>query len=90
MIKPLKNYCLLKKIENESKEEKIGSIFIQSKDKNTNANVGLVLDVGEEVKNTLITKDSKIIFKEYSTTSYKENETEYLLVKDEDILAVIK
>ena len=47
MIKPLKNYCLLKK-EKIEKETKFGE------------------------------------------TSYKENDEEYLLIKDEDILAVIE
>lgn len=90
MIKPLKNYVLLKKIENESKETKVGSIFIQVKDKDNSVNVGEVLDLGSEVKDTLINKGDKVIYKEYSTTSYKENDVEYLLLKDIDILAIIK
>lgn len=90
MIKPLKNYVLLKKVENESKETKVGSIFIQVKDKDNSVNVGEVLDLGNEVKDTLINKGDKVIYKEYSTTSYKENDVEYLLLKDIDILAIIK
>lgn len=87
MIKPLKNYCLLKKEKVE--EKKVGSIIL-STSKKDDANVANIIEVGEEVKNSDLVKGAKVIFKEYSTTSYKENDEEYLLIKDEDILAVIK
>ena len=87
MIKPLKNYCLLKKEKVE--EKKVGSIIL-SATKKDDANVANVLEVGEEVKNPLLKVGAKVIFKEYSTTSYKDNDEEYLLIKDEDILAVIE
>ena len=87
MIKPLKNYCLLKKEKVE--EKKVGSIIL-SATKKDDANVANILEVGEEVKNPLLKVGAKVIFKEYSTTSYKDNDEEYLLVKDEDILAVIE
>ena len=87
MIKPLKNYCLLKKEKIE--EKKVGSIIL-SATKKDDANVVNILEVGEEVKNPLLKVGAKVIFKEYSTTSYKDNDEEYLLIKDEDILAVIE
>ncbi len=87
MIKPLKNYCLLKKEKVE--EKKVGSIIL-SATKKDDANVANILEVGEEVKNPLLKVGAKVIFKEYSTTSYKDNDEEYLLIKDEDILAVIE
>ena len=87
MIKPLKKYCLLKKEKVE--EKKVGSIIL-STTKKDDANVANILAVGEEVKNPLLKVGAKVIFKEYSTTSYKENDEEYLLIKDEDILAVIE
>lgn len=43
--------------------------------------------VGPEVKG--LKKGDKIVFKEYSTTELKIGETEYLIVKEEDILAKI-
>lgn len=87
MIKPLKNYCLLKKEKVE--EKKVGSIILSAAKKD-DANVANILEVGEEVKNPLLKVGAKVIFKEYSTTSYKNNDEEYLLIKDEDILAVIE
>ena len=31
-----------------------------------------------------------VIFKEYSGTKFKEDETEYMILKEEDILAIIE
>lgn len=87
MIKPLKNYVVLKKEKVE--EKKVGSIILSSTKKD-DANVANIIEVGEEVKNSELVKGAKVVYKEYSTTSYKENDDEYLLIKDEDILAVIK
>lgn len=88
MIKPLKNYVVLKK-EKNLEEKKVGSIILATSKKD-DANVANIIEVGEEVKNSELVKGAKVIYKEYSTTSYKENDDEYLLMKDEDILAVIK
>lgn len=87
-IKPLKNYVVLKK-EKNLEEKKVGSIILATSKKD-DANVANIIEVGEEVKNSELVKGAKVIYKEYSTTSYKENDDEYLLIKDEDILAVIK
>ena len=87
MIKPLKNYVVLKKEKVE--EKKVGSIILSSAKKD-NANVACIVEVGEEVKSKELVKGAKVVYKEYSTTSYKENDDEYLLIKEEDILAVIK
>lgn len=87
MIKPLKNYVVLKK-EKNLEEKKVGSIILATSKKD-DANVANIIEVGEEVKNSELVKGAKVIYKEYSTTSYKENDDEYLLIKDEDILAVI-
>lgn len=87
MIKPLKNYCLLKK-EKIEKETKFGDIIISTK--KDNGTVSKIISVGEDVKNPLLKEGARVIYKEYSTTSYKENGEEYLLIKDEDILAVIE
>ena len=46
-----------------------------------------VESVGPDVKN--IKKGDKIIFKEYSTTDIKLGDTQYLIVKEEDILAIL-
>jgi len=46
-----------------------------------------VQSVGKEVKS--VKKGDKILFKEYSTTEVKIDGTEYILVKEEDILGTI-
>ena len=44
--------------------------------------------VGPDVKS--VKAGDKIIFKEYSTTDVKFESQEYLIVREEDILAIIK
>ena len=44
--------------------------------------------VGPEVKS--VKKGDKIIFKEYSTTNIELDDTEYLIVKEDDVLATLK
>ena len=47
-----------------------------------------VVAVGPDAKAVKI--DQRIIYKEYSTTEVKIDGTEYLILKEEDILATVK
>ena len=47
----------------------------------------VIESVGPEVKT--LKKGDKIVFKEYATTELKIDSTEYLIIKEEDILAKI-
>ena len=47
-----------------------------------------IISVGPEVK--ALKKDDRIIYKEYSTTEIKVSGTEYLILKEEDVLATVK
>lgn len=49
--------------------------------------VASVQAVGPDVKNVKV--GEKILYKEYSTTELKIDGTEYLIVKEEDILATL-
>ncbi|HET6622605.1 MAG TPA: co-chaperone GroES [Candidatus Saccharimonadales bacterium] len=49
--------------------------------------VATVVAVGPDVK--AVKKDDKIVYKEYSTTELKVGEAEYLIVKEEDVLATL-
>lgn len=49
--------------------------------------VAVVEAVGPDVKE--IKKGDRIVYKEYSTTELKINGTEYLIVKEEDVLATV-
>lgn len=50
--------------------------------------VAVVESVGKDVKS--VKKGDRILFKEFSTTEVKLNGTEYLIVKEEDVLATVK
>ena len=47
-----------------------------------------VVAVGPEVK--AIKKDDHIVYKEYTTTELKINNQEYLILKEEDVLAIME
>lgn len=47
-----------------------------------------VVAVGPEVK--AIKKDDYIVYKEYTTTDLKINNQEYLILKEEDVLAIME
>ncbi len=46
-----------------------------------------VVAIGKDVK--LVKANDKILYKEYSTTEIKIDGTEYLIVKEEDILGTV-
>jgi len=50
--------------------------------------VAKVLKVGKDVKS--VKAGDRIVYKSYSTTEVKLDDTEYVLVKEEDILATVK
>jgi chaperonin GroES len=50
--------------------------------------VAKVLKIGKNVKN--VKPGDRIVYKSYSTTEIKIDDTEYILVKEEDILATVK
>lgn len=49
--------------------------------------IAKVVAVGPDVKNLKV--NDRIVYKEYSTTELKVDETEYLIVKEEDVLATV-
>ena len=50
--------------------------------------VAKVLKAGKDVKS--VKAGDRIVYKSYSTTEIKLDDTEYVLVKEEDILATVK
>jgi chaperonin GroES len=50
--------------------------------------VAKVLAVGKEVKQVKV--GDRIVYKSYSTTDVKMGNDEYILVKEEDVLATVK
>ena len=82
-IKPLKDRVVAKK---EKAEEKTASGLLLGTAKEAPA-YATVESVGPDVKG--VKKGDKIIFKDYSTTEVKIGDEEYLIVKEEDILATL-
>ncbi len=73
-------------VREEAKTQTASGIYLpdSSKEKPVMAEVKAV---GGEVKHVKV--GDKIIYKEYSTTELKIDGTEYLIVKEEDILATV-
>ena len=93
MIKPLLDRVVLKAVENEE-TTKSGIVLAQtSKEKPQIAEVvavgpGGMVD-GKEVKMQLVVGD-KVVYSKYAGTTLKYNDDEYIIVKHDDILAIIE
>ena len=83
-LKPLQDRIVAKK---ETPAEKTASGFFMPGDAKEKPSYATVESVGPDVKH--VKKGDKIIFKEYSTTDIKLNSQDYLIVKEEDVLATI-
>ena len=92
MIKPLHDHVLLEKLPNE---KKVGSIVLTTEKKV--GNVATVVAVGEgklddkgNLRKVSVKVGERVIYREYAGTDYEDNGHKYLLLKDEDILAVVE
>lgn len=83
-IKPLGDRVVAIK---EAATTKTASGILLGESNAEKSNVATVESVGSDVKN--IKKGDKIIFREYSATEVKINNDEYLIIKEEDILATL-
>ena len=82
-LKPLTNHVVAKK-EAAMTTTKSGILLGEAKEQPAYA---VVESVGPDVKS--IKKGDKIIFKEYSTSEIKLDDTNYIIVEDKDILATL-
>lgn len=94
MIKPLYNNVLLKKVDASNKTES-GIIITQKEEKEDYAVVVEVsgckeVKVDDKVYEMPLKKGDKVMYKKYSGTDIKDGDEEYILIKAEDILAVVK
>lgn len=83
MIKPLTDRVVAIK---EEPVTQTASGILLGESKETPA-YAVVESVGPDVKQ--VKKGDKILFKEYSTTNVKIENTDYIIVKEEDILATL-
>lgn len=83
-IKPLADRVVA--VREEAKTQTASGIYLPdtAKEKPVLARVEAV---GPDVKG--VKKGDRIIYKEYSTTDLKIDGTEYLIVKEEDVLATV-
>ena len=79
MLQPLHDYVLLKK----EKEEKTTASGIILK-------LAVVASIGADVKDAGYACGDKVLYKEYSGTTMKVDDEEFIVIKDEDIIAVSK
>ena len=94
MIQPLYNNVLLKKVE-AAQTTKSGIILSQREEKEDYAEVVAVsgakeVKVNDHVYEMPIKVGDKVMYKKYSGTEVKDENEEYLLIKAEDILAIVK
>lgn len=83
-IKPLGDRLVAVKQEAQSRTASGLYLPDSSKEKTV---VAIVQAVGPDVK--AVKKDDRIVYKEYATTELKIDGTEYLIVKEEDVLGTL-
>lgn len=86
MLKPLHDYVLLQKVD-EEKTTASGIILSTTKEKSVFAKV---VAMGSDVQNADYQVNDKVLYKEYAGTNIKHENEEYIIIKDEDIIAVNK
>jgi len=84
-IQPLADRVVAKR---EEKEQKTASGLYLPDNAQEQPKTAVVEVVGTDVKN--IKKGDRILFKDFSTTEIKLDDTEYIIVKEEDVLATVK
>lgn len=82
-LKPL-NDRIVAVVEKPLEKTKSGILLGEAKEKPAYA---VVESVGPEVK--FVKKGDKVVYKEYSTTEIKIDEKDYIILKEEDVLATL-
>lgn len=83
-IKPLADRVVA--VREEAKTQTASGIYLPDNAKEKPV-LAVVQAVGADVKH--VKQGDKIVYKEYSTTELKIDGVEYLIVKEEDILATV-
>lgn len=86
MLKPLHDYIILKK---EKVENKTASGIILTNPKEEVSNQAKVIAVGAKCQDDLQV-GMTVVFKEYSGTKFNQDDEEYIIIKEEDILAIVE
>ena len=93
MLKPLHDYVVLEKVKEEEKTQS-GIILTQKAKDEPSHGVVVAVGPGKTEDGKLIPIDlsagMKVIYKKYSGTEVKVDSRELLLIKAEDILAIVE
>ncbi len=84
-IQPLADYVVASQEEAETKTA--SGLYLPDKAQEK-PKIAKVLAVGKDVKQLKV--GDRIIYKTYSTTEVKVGSDEYILIKEEDVLATVK
>jgi len=84
-IQPLAEYVLAQEEQPETKTA--SGLYLPDK-ATEKPKIAKVLAVGKDVKQIKV--GDRIVYKSYSTTEVKMGADEYMLVKEEDVLATVK
>jgi chaperonin GroES len=87
IINPLGENVLIK-VEKQDKKTNSGIILPESASEEK-PQEGIVVAIGDS-KEIKVKKNQKVIFNRYGGTELKVNKEDYLIIKNEDILAIIK
>jgi chaperonin GroES len=84
-LQPLGDYVVA---QNEEAETKTASGLYLPQGAQEKPKTVKVVAIGPDAKQ--VTVGDRIVFKAYSSTDVKVDKTDYVLVKEEDILAIVK
>lgn len=87
-ITPLGENVLVEPLKADRKKTETG-IYLPESASEEKPQEGKVIAIGDS-KKILVKKNQKVIFNRYGGTEFKIGDEEYLIIKNEDILAVIK
>jgi len=93
MLKPLHDHVVLEVIKKESATK--SGIVLSEKDQEK-PTIGKVLSVGPGLykdgnyQPMSVKEGDEVVFKKYATTELTLNDNQYLVVKESDILAIVK
>ena len=83
-VKPLADRVVA--VREKAQEKTASGLYLPDSSKEKPV-IATVVAVGPKVEQVAV--GDKIVYKEYSTTDLKINETEYLIVKEDDVLATV-
>lgn len=84
-LQPLKDHVVA--VKHEPEKTTASGLYVPPASKEAPV-YAVVESVGPDVKS--IKKGDKIVYKDYSGTTLKIDQTEYFIIAEEDVLAIIK